>query len=214
MAETLGGQEKQLQAPQQGASEFVQSLFQPVTQGPTNENYIPDPIVRKGSLISFNYMFMKHDPYPMVIVTDIIYGNRIRGVNLNYLSFYDIKKILGQFGDNRAFSYKNIKYDRTLLAALNSFREYKWIGIRQLRKLDSDFLLQTINLARNYNPSQINEMRRAVQEQIKQKITPKANEIAEQGTLYTQKPTGTVGTVSTIPTMPASQPTIGGKGIT
>ena len=92
---------------------MVQSLFQPVTKGPVanpDPNTPADPIVRKGSLISFNYMFMKHDPYPMVIVTDIMYGRRIRGVNLNYLTFRDIKRMLDQFGENPAFSYKNIKY--------------------------------------------------------------------------------------------------------
>lgn len=218
MADIVGEQGPQLQAPQQGASELVQSLFQPVTKGPVDNpdpNYVADPIVRKGSLVSFNYMFMKHDPYPMVIVTDVIYGNRIRGVNLNYLSFHDIKKMLGQYGDNRAFSYRNIKNDRSLIAALNSFREYKWMGIRQLRKLNSDFLLQTIEVARSYDPSQMNEMRRAVQEQLKQQVSPKANEIAEREALYNQQPTGTVGTVGTVPTTPAtpaSQPAIGGEG--
>lgn len=212
----MGEQGPQLQAPQQAGGDFVESLFSPVTQGPVanpDAARSPDPIVRKGSLISFNYMFMKHDPYPMVIVTDVRYGQRIRGVNLNYLTFFDIKQMLNRFGENPSFSYQTIKYDRTLLAALEAFREYKWMGVRQLRKLNSDFLLQTIEMARNYDPSQMNAMRQAVQEQIKQQVTPKADEIAEPEGLYTpQQPTGTTGTIPTVPTKPASQPAIGGEG--
>ena len=102
--------------------------------------------------------------------------------------------------------------DRSAAGALNAFREYKWMGVRQLRKLNSDFLLQTIEVARSYDPSQMNAMRQAVQEQIKQQVSTKANEIAEPEALYNQQPTGTVGTVPTVPTQSASQPAIGGEG--
>lgn len=214
MADNLGDQGPQLEAPQRAGGDFVESLFSPVTKGPVDQTKpnIVDPIVRKGSLISFNYMFMKHDPYPMVIVTDIQYGSRVRGVNLNYLTFRDITRMLHQFGENPSFSYTNLKYDRSLLAAIESFREYKWMGIRQLRKLNSDFLLQTIEVARSYDPSQMNEMRKAVKEQLQQQVNAKAGEIEEPETLYTQQPTGTVGTIPTVPTQPASQPAIGGEG--
>jgi hypothetical protein len=219
---TAENQQPQLVARQSGASDLVRSLFQPVGKGPLanpNPHNAPDPIVRRGSLISFSYLFMKRDPYPMVIVTDVMYGSRIRGVNLNYLTFHDIKLLLEQYGDNRAFSYKSIKHNPSFLAALEAFREYKWMGVRQLRKLNSDFLLQTIEMARSYDPSQMNAMRRAVQEQIRQQVNPKAEEIAKPETLYTQQPgaqqpRGTVGTIPTIPTVPttpASQPVAGGE---
>lgn len=160
---------------------------------------------------------MKHDPYPLVIVTDLIYGRRIRGVNLNYLTFNNIKKMLGTYGDNKAFSYQNIKNDVTVGAAVHAFRTYKWLGVRQLRKLDTEFLLQTIDVARSYDPAEMQAMRKAVQEQIQQKVSPKADEIAEPDALYNQQPTpqqavGTTGTTPPVPATPISQQPRGPEG--
>jgi hypothetical protein len=89
------------------------------------------------------------------------------------------------------------------------------MGVRQLRKLNTDFLMKTIEMARSYNPAEMQAMRDAVQDQIQQQVTPKADEIAEGQGLYTQQPqppTGTTGTISPTPAQPASQPAIGGEG--
>jgi hypothetical protein len=55
----------------------------------------PNKPIGRGSLITFNYIFHKsgHDPYPVVLVTDI-WPNYIRGINLNYLTFPTIKKMV------------------------------------------------------------------------------------------------------------------------
>lgn len=191
----------QLYAPDQGTNSFINSLFQPV-EPPKPED--TDPFVKKGSLISFGYLFYKHDPYPLIIVTDLIFGQRIRGVNLNYLTFNAIKNLIQQHGENRGFAYSAVKGDRYLVDA---FRTYKWQGIRQLKKLNSDFLLSVLGVARSYDPNEMEAIKDSVQEQIQQKVNPKAEEIAGEEGLYTQQPeTATKGTIPTTPTIPTGQP--------
>ena len=56
--------------------------------------------ITRGSLVSFQYPRsfamipnVIHDPYPMVILTDI-WPQYIRGVNLHYLTFPYVKKLI------------------------------------------------------------------------------------------------------------------------
>lgn len=135
------------------------------------QNYL-----KKGALIVFNYSMWRHDPYPLLVVTDFIPGNRIRGVNLHYLTFPFIKTLLQGSARNPGFSYMNIKGNQYIVGA---FRYYKWQGIRQMKILDSDFLLTVMATVRSFDPNQIKAIRESVQEQIKREVNPKATPTGE-----------------------------------
>ena len=99
--------------------------YNPIQRVASNQHGMSSKSITRGSLISFSYPQSMavtpnviHDPYPMVIVTDI-WPNYVRGLNLHYLTFPYIKKILTQHGGNAGFSYSNIKPDKYMA---NAFR--------------------------------------------------------------------------------------------
>ena len=163
----------------QGLNPAISNLFKAVRPDVTNPNLAnaPDTMVRKGSLIAFNYSFWIHDPYPLVIVTDMLQGMMMRGVNLHYLSFPYIKNILKNSCENASFSYATIKADQYIV---NAFRTYKWQGVRQIKKLDCDFLLTVMATVRSFDPGQVKAIKEAIQEQIRAEVNPKAVPTAEQ----------------------------------
>lgn len=130
--------------------------------------------LNQGSLITFNYAFWKNDPYPLVIVSKVLPGNMICGVNLHYLTFNYIKNMLQRYCNNPGFSYSTIKGDSYIVGA---FRSYKWNGIRQIRVLDCGFLLKVMTMVRSFNPADVELIRQQVQEQIQRQVNPRANEI-------------------------------------
>ena len=164
---------------------FAQSLFQPVgkrSPNATDPGAPVDPIVKEGSLITFNYLFRKRDPYPMVIVTRIKQGERIKGINLNYLTFFDIRRLIQAWGDKTAFSYQAIKGDKSIVDL--GFREYKWDGIRQVKKFNAQFLLQVITLSKTFDINQVQIMRNAIKAQLRQ-VNIQAKQMKEGKSLYT-----------------------------
>jgi hypothetical protein len=132
--------------------------------------------VGKGSLIHFNYLFYIHDPYPLVIITDI-FPQYVRGVNLHYLTFPYIRRLLQPNCDNQGFSYYNIKGDQYIVDA---FRTYKRRGIRNLKSLDCAFILNVLASVRSFDPEEIENLRRIVQEQIQQRFQPRAERMTER----------------------------------
>ena len=62
-----------------------------------------------GEVISFNYSFFKHDPYPVIISTGLTNDGRIGGLNLHYLTFPVFRALLNRWGGNRSFNYTVIK---------------------------------------------------------------------------------------------------------
>jgi hypothetical protein len=134
--------------------------------------------ITKGSLIIFNYTFHKpgHDSYPLVIVTDI-WQSYIRGVNLHYLTFPYIKRLLQPNCNNPNFSYTNIKSDEYITSA---FRQYKRNGIRQIKKLDCAFLLNVLASVRSFDPNEVEAIRKSVREQISRITNQQAAPTAEQ----------------------------------
>lgn len=144
----------------------------------------------KGSLVIFNYIFYKpgHDPYPLVFMTDDNYPLKnplyIRGVNLHYLTFPVIKKLLQPNINNPNFSYDNIKGDSYITGA---FRQYKKVGIRQLKTLNTAFLLNVLASVRSFNPSEIEAIRNSVREQLQRLTNPSANEMVTQNQNVTKK---------------------------
>ena len=168
---------------------FIPSIIEDV-YGPTARANQYGPIynqmvkaVNKGSLIVFNYIFHKpgHDPYPLVLLTDVNYPQKnpihIRGVNLHYLTFPTIKKLLQPNVNNLGFSYANIKEDSYISGA---FRQYRRTGIRQLKTLNTTFLLNVLASVRSFNPNEIEAIRKSVREQLQRLTNPSANEMVSQ----------------------------------
>jgi hypothetical protein len=132
--------------------------------------------IEKGSLIHFKYTNFKHDPYPLVVITDI-FPNHIRGVNLHYLTFNYVKQILRQHCDNNMFSYLTIRGDQFLV---NSFRTYKRLGIKQPKRLDCQFILNVLATVRSFDPAEVEHMRHFVREQLQRQMTPRAEPTGER----------------------------------
>jgi hypothetical protein len=133
--------------------------------------------VGKGSVITFNYIgqtkYRIHDPYPMIIVSDI-FNEMIRGVNLNYLTLPYMKGLVVSYADNPRFSYTYIKGDQYIVGA---FRSYKRAGISQLRILDTGFLRDLLKVVRSLEPGEIEQMRAQVERLLQEGINqPPAQE--------------------------------------
>ncbi len=156
----------QSRTPQQ-LNPAIAKLFQSVGTKSLTQNYL-----KKGALVSFSYQWWKHDPYPLLILTDIFQGNMLRGINLHYLTFPYIRNLLKMGGNNPAFSYANIKGDKYIT---NAFRSYKWNAIRQVRVMDVSFLLTIMGMVRSFDPSQIMAIRKIVQDQLRRETNPAAN---------------------------------------
>ena len=133
--------------------------------------------VSRGSLITFNYLFFKpgHDPIPLVLVTDV-WAKYVRGINLHYLTFPAIKKLLfpgpgKSICDSPMFSYQYLKGNEYILSA---FRQYKRNGIESLRKLNCEFIVNALSISRSFDPNEIEAIRNSVREQIRKIINPQA----------------------------------------
>jgi hypothetical protein len=129
-----------------------------------------NPTVIRGSLVTFNYMFFKpgHDPMPLVLITDV-WDKYIRGINLHYLTFPVIKKLMfpapGQsICDSPQFTYQYIKGNEYIVSA---FRQYKRNGIRSLKKLDCQMIINAMAITRSFDPNEIEAIRKSVREQIR-----------------------------------------------
>ena len=137
-----------------------------------------NPIVGRGSLIRFDYLFHQpgHDPQPLVIVTDV-WDKYVRGIQLHYLTFPEIRKLLfpapGQsVCENQAFTYQYVKANEYIVD--RAFRQYKRNGMQNIRKLDCEFIVNALSITRSNNPSEIEAIRRSVQEQIRRLTNPVA----------------------------------------
>lgn len=156
--------------------------FNPIQRIAANQYGMSGRTITSGSLISFSYPNsyavipnIIHDPYPMVLVTDVWKkSGYIRGVNLHYLTFPYIKRLLQNYG-GRSFNYQmNIKSDKYLA---NSFRMYVMQGIRQPKRLDTEFLLNVLASVRSFAPGELERIRMNIQQQIQQRLQAKANEL-------------------------------------
>jgi hypothetical protein len=184
--------------------DLLQGIFRPVNddiiQNPNQKIDIRFPF-KRGNLITFNYTFWKTDPYPLVIISkeDKSKGF-IWGINLHRLLHNDIQKLV-LFSKGSNFSYgKNIK---TYTPFKEAYRSYKISGVRQVKTLNKDFLLNIINTIRSQDPAEIQIIRKNVQEQIRKQINPKAYEVnvktLNKEEAQTQNQIGTVPIINTVP---------------
>jgi hypothetical protein len=130
----------------------------------------------KGALCAFNYSFWKHDPSPLVIVTDV-WGDRIRGVNLHYLTYRYMKGILANYCGKAFFSYRFIVADPFIVSA---FRTYKKSGLTQLKILDCGILNNVLTQVRSFNPQELNYIKQSIQQQLQTQLNPTAEQMAQQ----------------------------------
>ncbi len=134
-------------------------------------------IVGRGSLVTFGYLFHKpgHDPAPLVLITDV-WDKYIRGINLHYLTFPTIKKLMfpmpGQsICDSPQITYQYIKGNEYITSA---FRQYKRNGVERLKKLDCNFIVKALAMSRSFDPNEIEAVRKSVREQIQKIMNPQA----------------------------------------
>lgn len=156
------------------------SDFNPIQRLAMNQYGMAVNKITKGSLISFHYPRsfamipnIIHDPYPLVILTDI-WPYYVRGLNLHYLTFPYIKRILGNYGGRGNFSYFHIRPDKYMAHA---FRMYVRKGVMQPKKLDTEWLIQVLESVRSFAPGELEKIRANIQEQIKRRLQVKADEL-------------------------------------
>lgn len=187
-------------------NKLLEQIFQPVDANKKQKNpFKPDFPFKKGNLILFNYIFWKHDPYPLIIISPppkqsmIIQGKgHLWGVNLHMLQFRDIQRLLNN-AKNPNFSYLSyVKGDTQLREA---YRCYKWAGIRQVKTLNTDYFLNMARTVRSQDPAEVEIIRKNVQEQIKQQINPKTYEVNVKTLNKLETPPGIVPTIQTVPTV-------------
>lgn len=137
----------------------------------------PDPSqqVGKGDLVMFNYTSFVNDPYPLVVVSGLDpKRSLLKGVNLHYLTFNYIKKILSVA--TPVFSYQgNVKGDAYIT---NAFRSYKIPAVRQVKKLDKNFLIEIMSVVRSFDPSEIKAIKDSINKQLRQKVNPTAEDLS------------------------------------
>lgn len=129
------------------------------------QNASTNTFIKKGSLISFNYAFWRHDAYPLVVVTDYMPGKGIRGVNLHYLTYPVVRNILNTstFG---TFSFSNIKGNAYIVSA---FRSYKWVGVQNVKQFDINFVKTIVSAVRSTDPNQIQYIKKYIDDQVNEK---------------------------------------------
>mgnify|MGYP003424203089 CR=1 FL=1 len=153
--------------------------YNPIERIAANQHGPSVNSITRGSLISFHYPQsyamipnVIHDPYPMVIITDI-WPKYIRGVNLHYLTFPYVKKLLTTFA-GKSFSYLNIRNDRYMA---NAFRMYVRAGVKQPKRLDTEWLISILGSVRSFGPGELEQIRSNIQRQIQARLQTKANEL-------------------------------------
>lgn len=139
-------------------------------------------MLARGSLVAFRYPAsrarrptMIHDPYPLVIVTDV-WPTAIRGVNLHYLTFPYIRRLLSQNCGNPSYSYFQVRADAFLAQA---FRMYYRNGMMQVRVMDCSFIQRLMTGIRSWSESEIEHVKTEIRAQIGRKLQMKASELAQ-----------------------------------
>jgi hypothetical protein len=153
----------------------------PIQNVATNQYGVVGNSVSKGSLISFEYPVSYaakinkiHDKKPMLIVTDVWAPNYIRGLNLHYLTFPYMKKILETWVGNQGFSYSNIKADRYVATA---FRMYSLAGVVNPKRLDSEWLKTVLQSVRSFDAGEVEKIKSSIEQQINNRLQIKAKEL-------------------------------------
>lgn len=187
--------------PQPSQPQVQQKPLQQQQQKPLYRKAIGEK-PKKGELIGFRYMFWKHDPRPLVLVTSQYNDGRVAGVNLHNLTLWDIKNLVSQYCNKGNISYQTAVKGRREI--VKGFRTYRWDGIKDMTVIDCNNFLGRMGIVREkrlLSPNEVAKMRLQVQQQLKRQINPKAQDMNK----YQQQKTGSN---ASIPGKPASIPGI------
>lgn len=121
-------------------------------------------VIQKGSIVIFPYQYWKNDPNPCVLISTAN-GQVIKGINLHYLTFNYVQKLLSTNAGNPSFSYYNIRADQYIVSAFRSYM-VKGIIMNKARVIDSKFLLRMMSMVRSFDPLQIRAIRQEIERQL------------------------------------------------
>jgi hypothetical protein len=134
----------------------------------------------KGSIVQFQYVFSRHDPKPLVLLTNNPndtndFPNYLRGLNLHYIGSSQIMNLISvnrmnACGD-RSFSWDKVKTNNYIKG---SFRIYKKAGVRNLRILDCNYLKRILAASKKLNLQDLTALRSNIEEQINTAINQTA----------------------------------------
>ncbi len=139
----------------------------PVIQPPQPSNLYQTPnTIQKGGIVIFPYQFWKNDPMPCVMISSMD-GYILKGINLHYLTFGYINRLLMSGAGNPSFSYTSIRADPYLVGA---FRSYLIRGImfEKAKVVDAKFLLKMMTMVKTFDPLQIRAIRQEIERQLYQ----------------------------------------------
>lgn len=135
--------------------------------------------ITNGTLVTFQYMFAKHDIYPLVILTHVGM-NHIHGVNLHYLTFTQMKQIIQKDklnGCRVGFNYQNVKPYKYIIEA---YRTYKKNGIKTLKVLNCDLIAKSVSVARAIDPQEADAIRDNIKSQIGNLVNTTVQEVIKK----------------------------------
>lgn len=136
--------------------------------------------IGKGSIVQFQYSFSRHDPKPLVLLTnnpnDINdFPNYYRGLNLHYIGSAQIMNLISANRMNacgdKSFSWDKVKGNMYIK---KSFRVYKKVGIRNLRVLDCNYLKKVLAVSKNLNMQDLTALRSNIEAQLNTAINQPA----------------------------------------
>jgi len=175
--------------------------------------FMPINRLQRGTLVSCQYLFWKHDASPLILVTRVL-PDRIKGVNLHYLTYNYVRNLILTYCGNSQFDYKFIKPDPYIV---NAFRTYKKIGLRKIHFLDCNQirtqLLPSLEGRTRTNPQEMKLIRDMIRQQLQRQVNPTAEEMARGAATPVPgaKPgiPPTAPRPATIPGTPATRPPMG-----
>lgn len=210
----LQGMQQMAAQPQMPTQPVAQAggPVQPGMQPPTQQNQVrPTPLpanvegsIQPGMLVWFPYTQAKNDMSPLIIVARAEQGRLLKGVNLHYLTFPYIRRVLLGAGGNPSFSYYNIRSDRYIV---NAYRSYTWNAVlwNRAKIFDTKFIIQTISMMKTMDPLQLRAIRMDIENQLNGVVPqPQAGPTAQMP-VGTQPTTPTMGTISPQVPMTGSQ---------
>jgi hypothetical protein len=193
------------QLPQQGMQPGVpgqQPLQQQAQKAPQVLNV--EGSVQPGMLIWFPYTQAKNDMSPLIVVAKAERGHLLKGVNLHYLTFPYIRRVLLGSGGNPSFSYYNIRSDRYIV---NAYRSYTWSAVlwNRAKIFDSKFIIQTISTMKTMDPLQLRAIRMDIESQLNGAVPQQQAGATAPMPMGSQPSVPTTGTLSPQAPMTGSQ---------
>lgn len=177
------------------ANPYVDMYFEPIQGEP-----------KPGDVITFVYnkklYYEIHDRYPLVLVLDWKRGNRVRGVNLHYLSYSVMGSIIEMTHNGLIYSYRQVQ---PMQMCVDAFRHYIWTWIIQgtIRRMNTEAIQAEVNTIKKYGKLDEATIHQLVREQL-QKKTQQLQATQPKGTTPT---TPGLGPIAATPATKGLSPT-------